>query len=274
VPFYYSLTGDERFLLDSFTDDIVSENRFVELNTDMIPRGHLTMTGFNIKSDEFANPNVWLRMVVENEVEIRKVIAKVRAVPITVNYDLEILLSSEIDTFKCSQAIMDTLWLYKFMYFEYNFMNIDAVILMPDSNQIEMAREKNLTSDNNIKMKVSFTVETYYPAFRSDRINGKGYPQSYGSGMSDSNGFAFSGGYSEFFNQPGQPPAYGQTGSFYNTQTASPNDAYGTFTNSDYMIISPKRTRWFNNILKAREKASGNIINPNGSQGPADASNP
>ena len=274
VPFYYSLTGDERFLLDSFTDDIVSENRFVELNTDMIPRGHLTMTGFNIKSDEFANPNVWLRMVVENEVEIRKVIAKVRAVPITVNYDLEILLSSEIDTFKCSQAIMDTLWLYKFMYFEYNFMNIDAVILMPDSNQIEMAREKNLTSDNNIKMKVSFTVETYYPAFRSDRVNGTGYPQSYGSGMSDSNGFAFSGGYSEFFNQPGQPPAYGQTGSFYNTQTASPNDAYGSFANSDYMIISPKRTRWFNNILKAREKASGNIINPNGSQGPADASNP
>ena len=274
VPFYYSLTGDERFLLDSFADDIVSENRFVELNTDMIPRGHLTMTGFNIKSDEFANPNVWLRMVVENEVEIRKVIAKVRAVPITVNYDLEILLSSEIDTFKCSQAIMDTLWLYKFMYFEYNFMNIDAVILMPDSNQIEMAREKNLTSDNNIKMKVSFTVETYYPAFRSDRVNGTGYPQSYGSGMSDSNGFAFSGGYSEFFNQPGQATPYGQTGSFYNTQIGSPNDAYGQFTNSDYMIISPKRTRWFNNILKAREKASGNIINPNGSQGPADASNP
>lgn len=283
VPFYYSLTGDERFLLDSFADDIVSENRFVELNTDMIPRGHLTMTGFNIKSDEFANPNVWLRMVVENEVEIRKVIAKVRAVPITVNYDLEILLSSEIDTFKCSQAIMDTLWLYKFMYFEYNFMNIDAVILMPDTNQIEMSREKNLTSDNNIKMKVSFTVETYYPAFRSDRVSSTGYPQSYGSGMSDANGFTLNGGVSDFFEQPGGPRGnlnvppvspYGATTSFYNTQTASPSDGYGSFTNSDYLIVSPKRTRWFNNILKAREKASGNIINPNGSQGPADASNP
>ena len=275
VPFYYSLTGDERFLLDSFADDIVSENRFVELNTDMIPRGHLTMTGFNIKSDEFANPNVWLRMVVENEVEIRKVIAKVRAVPITVNYDLEILLNSEIDTFKCSQAIMDTLWLYKFMYFEYNFMNIDAVILMPDSNQIEMSREKNLTSDNSIKLKVSFTVETYYPAFRSDRVNATGYPQSYGSGMADLNGFAFSGGYSDFFNQPCQATPYGQTGSFYNTQGAgSPTDPYGKSTNSDYFIAGPKRTRWFNNILRAREKAAGNINNPNGSKSPRDSSNP
>ena len=284
----------------------------------MIPRGHLTLTGFNIKSDEFANPNVWLRMVVENDVEIRKVLAKVRAVPITVNYDLEILLSSEIDTFKCSQAVMDTLWLYKFMYFEYNFLNIDAVILMPDSNQIEMSREKNLTSDNNIKMKVSFTVETYYPAFRSDRVNAIGTPQYYGSGMSyqagDLNQFAFSGGYSEFFNQPnggapngsgvnnggspgrnngnaaggssnsGSAPGslnapvnqtpYGQTGSFYNTQGASsPTNPYGSTTNSDYLIVGPKRTRWFNNILRAREKASGNINNPNGSIDPIQNSN-
>lgn len=329
VPFYYSLTGDERFLLDSFADDIVSENRFIELNTDLIPRGHLTMTGFNIKSDEFANPNVWLRMVVENEIEIRKVLAKVRAVPITVNYDLEILLSSEIDTFKCSQAVMDTLWLYKFMYFEYNFMNIDAVILMPDSSSIEMSREKNMSSDNNIKMKVSFTVETYYPAFRRDRVNAVGYPQSSGSGMSDANGYALSGGISSVFSQPGdpgygvnnsfgetpgnfpggpgtgagvnpsgtpRPPAilpgfgggsvgtpgvnpgspipgqdygvpgsyYGVTGSFFNNQdSSSPSDPYGTFTTSEFFAVTPKRTRWFNNILRSRERASGGTRNPN-----------
>jgi hypothetical protein len=333
VPFYYSLTGDERFLLDSFQDDIVSENRFIELNTDIIPRGHLTMTGFNIKSDDFANPNVWLRMVVENEIEIRKVLAKVRAIPITVNYELSIKLSNEIDTFKCSQAIMDTLWIYKFMYFEHNFMNIDAVILMPDSNQIEMSREKNLTSDNNIELKVSFTVETYYPAFRKDRVNATGYPRYYGSGMTDLNGFSLSGGFSDFFDQPnntngganggnaydyignvgdplnpgsnngqssvansiGAPSSYnsiggseygingnshsnyGTTGSFFSNSTGNPFGpgaaqvigANGQYTNDpDYYMIAPKRTRWFNNILRAREKASGNINNPN-SQSPS-----
>lgn len=294
VPFYYSMTGDERFLLDSFSDDIVSTNRFVELNTDMIPRGHLTMTGFNIKSDEFANPNVWLRMVVENEYEIRKALVKIRAVPITVNYDLEILLNSEIDTFKCSQAIMDTLWLYKFMYFEYNFMNIDAVILMPDSNSIEMSREKNLTSDNNIKLKVSFTVETYYPAFRSDRVNATGYPMSYGSGMSDMNGYEIDGGFSDYFNENGNtiPPIspwsaatysyVGPTGSFGPTIPTIPaggggepgTGGLGTEPDNKFPFIPykpnppydapiPKKTRWFNNILKAREKASLNILNPN-----------
>ena len=337
VPFYYSLTGDERFLLDSFSDDVVSENRFVELNTDQIPRGHLTMTGFNIKSDEFANPNVWLRMVVENEVEIRKVLAKVRAIPITVNYELTITLSSEIDTFKCAQAIMDTMWIYKFMYFEHNFMNIDAVILMPDTNQIEMSREKNLTSDNNIKLKASFEVSTYYPAFRKDRVNMAGYPRQYGTGMSDLNGFPIDGGFSDFFGQPGGAPrdpingtpwefpsssipgsvgsvggtenrdgsggrdgggagsssgssgtsgtggtagTSGTTGSTYPIgltsssffgRSASPLGSdpsrriiNGSFSDDpDYYLIAPKRTRWFNNILQARQKASAPLTNPN-----------
>ena len=328
VPIYYSLTGDERFLLDSFSDDIVSENRFIELNTDLIPRGHLTMTSFNIKSDEFANPNVWLRMVVENEFEIRKVLGKVRAIPITVNYDLEITLSSEIDTFKCSQAILDTLWIYKFMYFEHNFMNIDAVIVMPDSNTIEMGREKNLTSESNIKLKCSFTVETYYPAFRRDRVTSTGYPREYGSGMKDGNGFALTGGVSDYFEQPsqggtintgsvntnetigvdpnspngvggasrpvfpsnagpgggtttgpntgpnGKPwingpfnpnnplPGYGQTGTFNNTGgSTNPSDPYGTFGQDGY-VIEPKRTRWFNNILRSRERAGGSSTDP------------
>jgi hypothetical protein len=294
VPFYYSLTGDERFLLDSFQDDIVSENRFIELNTDIIPRGHLTMTGFNIKSDEFANPNVWLRMVVENEIEIRKILARVRAIPITVNYDLTITLSSELDTFKCSQAIMDTMWIYKFMYFEHNFMNIDAVILMPDTNQIEMSREKNLTSDNNIQLKASFEVSTYYPAFRKDRVNMTGYPSQYGTGMSDLNGYSLQGGFSEFFNQGGNTKSsdsiggrrptispdigsvggsesigsgstdgiIGITGSFYGGREPGGSQLTG---DPDYYQITPKRTRWFNNILRSRERSTVGTNNPNSS---------
>ena len=253
VPFYYSMTGDERFLLDTFTDDIVSgdstgNGRYLELNTDIIPRGHLTMKSFAIRSDEFANPNVWLKTVVENEVEIKKVLGRIRAVPVTVSYDLVITLSSEIDSFKCSQAIMDTLWIYKFMYFEHNFMNIDAVILMPDSNSIEMAREKNLTSDNSIKMTVSFEVQTYYPAFRRDRADFPGYTKENG-GMSDMNGYTIEGGYSEFFNN-----AAGGGGT-----TAGQSNA-GFFT-------TPKRTRWFNNILRAREQSSRRYDNPNGDLG-------
>lgn len=349
VPIYYSLTGDERFLLDSFADDIVSENRFVELNTDVMPRGHLTFKSFNISSDEFANPNVWLRMVVENEFEIRKILAKVRAVPIVVDYDLTILLSNEIDTFKCSQAILDTLWIYKFMYFEHNFMNIDAVMLVPDTNAIEITREKTMSSDNTIKLTVSFQVQTYYPAFRKDRINPEGYPRYYGDGMQDLNGYSLSGGFSNFFDTqnagsspnvatpagssngfstrppittngfPPPPPftspflpsslngqpVWQNTGIGGNQQnnpagtpggpttsgtqsnpgttfsltsgsnTINPNPSVSAFggtspvgaaptDNPNYFMYSPKKARWFSNILRARQRANTPILNPNG----------
>lgn len=177
VPFYYSMSGDERYLLDSFSDDIVSENRYVELNTDVIPRAHITFTSMDILADQFANPNIWLKMVVENNVEIKKVLTKIRAIPCSVKYDITIILSSEIDVFKCTQSLIDTLWLYKFMYFEHNFMNIDAIMILPDSNQIEISREKNLTSDNTIKLTLSIEVQTYYPAYKKEGNETMVYPK-------------------------------------------------------------------------------------------------
>jgi hypothetical protein len=184
------------------------------------------------------------------------------------------------------------MWIYKFMYFEHNFMNIDAVIIMPDTNQIEMSREKNLTSDNNIRLKATFEVHTYYPAFRKDRVNAVGYPRSYGSGMTDLNGYSLAGGTSEFFEQPGNQnspydyiggqnpsidPQFGSVGgseyssgtsSFYNQnplgQGAAKVIRNGKLVNDpDYYMIAPKRTRWFNNILRSRERTSTPITNPN-----------
>jgi hypothetical protein len=220
VPFYYSLTGDERFLLDSFQDDIISENRFVELNTDIIPRGHLTMSSFQIKSDEFANPNVWLKMIIENDTEIRKVMSKIRAIPISVTYDLQIILSSEIDIFKCSQAIMDTLWLYKYMYFEFNFMNIDAIMIVPDTNQIEIQREKSLTSDNTIKLSVSFEVHTYYPSAMRSNLGMKTQKD-------------------------------GKVSNFYNTNSSvTPSNGDDNIDNT----IIPIRSKWLNSTLRTNKQ--------------------
>lgn len=170
VPFYYSIGRDERFLLDSFTDETVSQNRYVELNTDLIPRGHLTMKGMSVKSDAFANPNVWLKMLMRNKNELKRVLTKVRALPIRANYSLTIMLASEIDAFKCQQAILNTMWLYKYMYFEYSGMSIDAYMLIPDETPVEINRDNNLSSDTSIKLTMDFEVHTYYPAYDEEQI--------------------------------------------------------------------------------------------------------
>jgi hypothetical protein len=170
APIYYSMTGNEDFLMDSFQSDIASDAQPLEINTDEYPRGHITLTSWRIKSDEFANPNQWLRMVLEDEEEIRKVLTKIRALPIQASFQLTVLLNSELDTFKASQAIMNTLWLYKYMYFEYNFMRIDAVMLVPEDQEITINREKNLGSDDAIRLTINFDIHTYYPAFNKEHV--------------------------------------------------------------------------------------------------------
>ena len=324
VPFYYSMTGDERFLLDSFTDDVVSNSRYVDLNTDIVPRGHLTLTSYEIRSDEFANPNVWLKMVVENNEEIRKYLTKLRAIPITAKYDLTILLSSEIDTFKCSQAIMDTLWLYRFMYFEHNFMNIDAVMQIPDSNNIEINREKTLTSDDKIKLTVSFDVQTYYPAFRKPRlpdvvpynlqtdylnknidvkielfkttddvkfsethnvttssdgsvviqvgagskVTGSYLNVNFGAGGLKINTYIDSNGTNSF-----QQTVFSEDFDYETISANQPNFAWSnSYTTSDTdgnyrdLIIYPKRTRWYNNLLSLKNTGGTKTKTPYSSQ--------
>lgn len=174
VPFYYSMSGDERFLLDAFTDDVVSDARYVELNTDVIPRGHVTMTGIDIRSDEFCNPNIWLKNVIEKDSELITKISKMRAIPIGVKYTVDILLASEKDALSCCTGLMDTLWLYNFVNLEFNGMYIDAVIMLPDSNQIKIDREKSMSSDNAIYVSFDIEVQTYYPAYRKDDLDGRG----------------------------------------------------------------------------------------------------
>jgi hypothetical protein len=276
VPFYYSLTGDERFLMDSFNDDIVNNNRFVDVNTDQIPRAHLTMTGFDIRSDEFSNPNVWLKMVVENNAEIRRVLAKIRAVPVTVKYDMHILLTSEIDIFKCNQAIMDTLWLYRFMYFEYNFLNIDAVMLIPDGTQVEIQREKNLTSENTMKITLSFEVQTYYPAFRKPSLGDLETGQFFGNySWSNVNSTLSNRFYNDSVN-PTQGEGSNLTGSPGGGTTGGGTTGGGTTGggtnttgNATYrgdILPFPRRTRWYGNLLELNGRSTQNSMNP-GSDG-------
>ena len=169
-----------------------------------------------------------------------------------------------------------------------------------------------------------------------------GYPRQDGTGMSDLNGFPIDGGFSDFFDQPGDPnssgaptrtdgdpgefpepfasrlpvpghpglggprgpipnpfdtqggtssgprypddypPGYpiGLTYSNFFGRSSSPLGSdpasriiNGSFTDDpDYYLIAPKRTKWFNNILQARQKSSKPQVNPN-SGNPAPGNN-
>lgn len=161
VPFYYSMTGDERYLLDAFTDDVVDKR--VELNTDMIPRGHATINSITPNFSELANPHTWIKSQIETDDETYRIVSKVMAIPITVSFDVEILVDSEIDAFKCLAKVLNTMQIYKFFEFQYKGIFIEAVLKMPEGQDLTIPREQNLSSDSKKSVKYTAEVKTHYP---------------------------------------------------------------------------------------------------------------
>lgn len=166
VPFYTSLTGEERFVLDSFVDDIVDTR--VTMNTDQFQRGQITFNSFNSRSDQFANPNQYLSQKANINGRLKRVISKVKAVPISINYDIEIQLATQNEVDKCSQKIMNLLYNYMFFNIDYFGIKIDAVLQLPDDKTIEIQREINMDSDRKKFIKFPLEVQTYYPIFKID----------------------------------------------------------------------------------------------------------
>lgn len=166
VPFYLSLGGDERMVLDAFADDVV-DNR-VELNTDQIPRGVITLNSISTLSDEFANPNQFLAKEVKIDQKYRKIFSKVKAIPINMTYDISIRVDTEIDAYRVYEKVLKVLFNYMFFNIDYFGMKIDAVLSLPDDKEIKIEREQNLTTDTKKFVNFSLNVKSYYPDFFID----------------------------------------------------------------------------------------------------------
>lgn len=163
VPFYYSMTGDDRFLLDAFVDDIPGKR--IEQNYDVVPRAIITLEETVIQSSEFTNPNVRVSRYIEDNSELKRVVSKIRSLPLQLTYDVKIRVASELDLFKCLQSIWNLIYQYQYFYFEHNFLRIDAAFRMPESLQIKIDRAQNMTSDIYMEHSTRLDVHTYYPLF-------------------------------------------------------------------------------------------------------------
>lgn len=175
VPVYYSFTGKNRYILDAFYDDIPDKR--VQSNTDQIPRATIKLDSWNIKNDEFTNPNVWVEVEKVLNDEIFEFATQLKAVPIKLNFNLEIIVENEIDIFKLWEEYMKTIWIYKYFNFTYHRIPIQAVFNFIGDTDNEFVRDFNFgdANVNRFKMNYSFEVHTFFPLFDINRNNIKEY---------------------------------------------------------------------------------------------------
>ena len=164
LPIHYSLTGDNRYIMDAFFDDVPDKR--VNMNTDSIPRGVVKLESWAIKPDEFTNPNIWLNVNKEMDDELIQVASQVKSVPVKLTFELNIITNNEIDVFKAWQVYMEGLWMYKYFSFDYKRIPINAVFNFIGDITNPIAREYNYgTSKELISSIYNFEVHTFFPIF-------------------------------------------------------------------------------------------------------------
>ncbi len=164
VPIYYSLTGNERYLLDAFVDDIIGERP--DLNIDPIPRGHLVFKSASIKRNEISNPNVEMQFYSEDDGIIKKQIGRFKVLPLLITFSIKIELDNEGDLLKCKQSLWEWYDKYRYFYITHKSFRIDSIFTTPDDTQDEIQREiQGLKGHDDTKRYIEFQldVHTFYP---------------------------------------------------------------------------------------------------------------
>jgi hypothetical protein len=187
VPFYYSITGDDQFLRDQFLFSTASgpnctpDKAHADANYDAVPRGIVNLSGLSIDSSKLVNKRTmgnYTKMNQEGIVE--SYVAEFDMIPVTMTFDIEILVSSTLDSFKITEAIIKRM--YKSNYFnvevghlEDGNYRISSYYALPEEYTQE--RPIEFTYEDKEKYKIVFPIEvnSFIPAFSW------GYEQSYGN---------------------------------------------------------------------------------------------
>lgn len=178
VPFYYSITGDDEFLRDNFLFAHASgvgcnpTSDFADGNYDAVPRGVANLSSFSIDSGKLVNKGIrgsYSKMDANGV--LQNYTSEFSMVPITLSFEVEILVSSMLDALKMSEALIKTLYKsnsysVEVGHLEDGIFRLPCQYSMPDD--YEVVRAIDFTFEEKEKYKANFSIEvlSHIPSFQ------------------------------------------------------------------------------------------------------------
>lgn len=177
VPFYYAVTGDPDFLKDNFL--FLTKNGLncapdgvrADTNYDVVPRGVVNFSSLNIDSSKLVNKRIrgsYAKMTDNGSMEGYN--AEFTMIPIVIGFDVEIIVSSQLDMFKVTERIIKRLYKSNQYNIEVGDLNegtyrLPAYYAMPDDYSTERPVEFSFDSNEGYKVTFSLEVNSHIPAF-------------------------------------------------------------------------------------------------------------
>jgi hypothetical protein len=165
VPFFYAFSGDERFMQDYFSNWSDCAPSFIEGNYDPIPRGSVTLSGVNILAGNQTSRFVRGYYDKEENGELRRYNSYLNSIPVSMSFNVKILVDSTIDAFKINQEIMRVF--YKTLVFRVSFSGtvVPSQAGFSESYVTDKLFEYTYGENSRITLSFDIEVETYFPIF-------------------------------------------------------------------------------------------------------------
>lgn len=163
IPFFYAMSGDERFLQDYFSNWSDCAPDFIEGNVDPIPRGTVYLTGVSILSSNLTNRYVRGYYTKEVDGQLKRFNSYINSIPLQLNFSAEILTDTSVDSFKIIQTAISEL--YKTLVFNVNYegFRIPTQAGFPESYAVNKQFEFTYGSTDRLKCSFDVEVQTYLP---------------------------------------------------------------------------------------------------------------
>jgi len=177
VPFYYSVTGDENFLRDNFLFstalgvNCVPDGEKADGNYDQVPRGVVNITSLNVDPSRLVNKrNLGQYAVLDKDGIMQSYVAEFSMVPITIGIDVAITLSSQLDLFKVTEAIIKKMYRANYYnvevgHLEEGVYRISSEYAVPDDYSMERPVEFGFGEKEDFKVTFSLEINSFIPSF-------------------------------------------------------------------------------------------------------------
>jgi len=168
---------------------------FADGNYDKVPRGIVNLTSFAVDPSKLVNKrNMGNYMMMNNEGLMEGFVAEFEMIPVVIGVDVEILVSSQLDLFKVTEAIVKKMYKANFYHVDAGHLEegtyrISSEYMMPDDYTQERPIEYSFDDKANHKVTFSLEINSFIPSFDFEEDTYRKFTRStYGASEAFPNG--------------------------------------------------------------------------------------
>ncbi|MBC8398424.1 MAG: hypothetical protein H8E16_15160 [Flavobacteriales bacterium] len=164
IPFFYSITGDGRFLMDNFLWGAEEAGKAIG-DYESVPRGIIQLTGISIDSGNQTNKFARGEFVQEWEGILKTFSMETNFLPINMSFDCTVVCSSNLEMLKVTESLMSKIYKNTLFQIDLGMMRVAGTFAVPEDYAQNRLFEFQLNDKKEWSVTFPIEVSSFMPVF-------------------------------------------------------------------------------------------------------------